>query len=193
MRLNQLSVAVCMYRSLWMKLLLSVCLYHFHLRFCIQDGWLYRLCACRGLAWKYSPHCTLLRLRGLPMSHLLEKVSTRCKSRVKARIYAASHKPQYCWWAPWVLLLLAASLTHGHVLNFVSTVIYQLISDDYVSPVQSTSVQWLVTPASTCMHWQKFAVVFVNVWGNTPLEHQTSSLVIVQYTYRVLQNLCNTA
>ena len=115
---------------------------------------LYRLCACQGLAWKYSPHCTLLRLRGLPMSHLLEKVSTRCKSRAKARIYAASHKPQYCWWAPWVLLLLAASLTHGHVLNFVSTVIYQLISDDYVSPVQFTSVQWLVTPASTCMHWQ---------------------------------------
>ena len=117
-----------------------------------------------GLAWILSPLYSTHSVKGSDYAgHPIESLAresvyswavTRCKSRVKARIYAASHKPQYCWWAPWVLLLLAASLTHGHVLNFVSTVIYQLISDNYVSPVQFTSVQWLVTPASTCMYWQ---------------------------------------
>ena len=67
--------------SLGRQRLLSVCLYHFHLRFYGQDCLVqYRLCACmlRGLH-EYSLHCSLLaqsRVQTMwvtPMSHLLEK------------------------------------------------------------------------------------------------------------------------
>ena len=79
-----------------------MCPYRFHSRFCTQDRE-YRLCACQGacintLFQLYSIHLVKgFDHAGHPDESLARKSvyslpATGCKSGVRARIYAASHK-----------------------------------------------------------------------------------------------------
>ena len=125
---------------------------HFHFSFVCMQTWLD--CGhAKGLAYEYSPHCTLLGWSWIQtmwvtlMSHLLKKKKNyswpvRRWMQVQGKGKDLDDSPRLISTVNWWDLLLSTTVLF---FFYVWSILYLLTYYVFGSLIQSTSVQWLVT------------------------------------------------